>query len=58
MKTDGLWTDTMTQRQERDKIKNKYALAHNIPLYRIPYWEKNNITFENITNDIHLIKNI
>lgn len=57
-KTDGLWRDTMIKRQQRDKIKNEYALAHNIPLYRIPYWEKNNITFENITDNTHLVKNI
>lgn len=25
--------------QERDRRKNNYALAHGIPLYRIPYWE-------------------
>lgn len=25
--------------QERDRRKNSYALAHNIPLYRIPYFE-------------------
>lgn len=57
-KTDGLWADTLEKRQKRDKIKNEYALTHNIPLYRVPYWEKNNITFENITDDVHLVKNI
>lgn len=25
--------------QENDRKKNSYALAHNIPLYRIPYWD-------------------
>ena len=34
--------------QERDKVKNEYALSHNIPLVRIPYWERNNITLEMI----------
>lgn len=57
-KTDELWRDTVVKRQERDRVKNEYALAHNIPLYRIPYWEKNNITFENITDNSHLVKNI
>lgn len=57
-KTDGLWKDTMIKRQERDRIKNEYALTHKIPLYRIPYWEKNNITFENITNNTHLVEKI
>ena len=30
--------------QGRDREKNKYALMHGIPLYRIPYWEIDNIT--------------
>lgn len=30
--------------QENDRIKNSYCLAHNIPLYRVPYWEINNLT--------------
>lgn len=25
--------------QEHDRQKNSYCLAHNIPLYRIPYWK-------------------
>ena len=35
--------DKLKQAQERDRHKNKYALLHNIPLYRIPYWEIDNI---------------
>lgn len=35
--------DKLKQAQERDRKKNKYALLHNIPLYRIPYWEIDNI---------------
>lgn len=36
---------------ERDRIKNKYALMHNIPLYRIPYFEIDSInTVEDIFN--------
>ena len=31
------------QAQERDRRKISYCLAHNIPLYIIPYWELNNI---------------
>jgi len=30
--------------QERDRIKNNYALARGFALYRIPYWEIENIT--------------
>lgn len=37
--------------KENDRRKNQYALDHNIPLYRIPYWEINNITsIEDIFN--------
>lgn len=32
-----------TKAQERDRIKNSYCLAHKIPLYRIPYWEMDNL---------------
>ena len=48
--------DTLEQRQERDRIKNEYALSHNIPLVRIPYWERDNITLEMIMGDQYLIK--
>lgn len=43
-------------RQDRDKIKNQYALSHNIPLVRIPYWERKNITLEMIMGDKYLVK--
>lgn len=29
--------------QENDRIKNSYALAHQIRLYRVPFWEFGNI---------------
>lgn len=34
----------LLKQQEHDRIKNSYCLAHNIPLYRIPYWEIDNLT--------------
>ena len=37
-------------------MKNEYALSHNIPLVRIPYWERDNITLEMILEDKYLIK--
>lgn len=43
--------------QKRDKVKNEYALSHNIPLVRIPYWERDNITLEMILGDQYLVKN-
>lgn len=35
--------------QENDRRKNAYCLAKQIPLYRVPYWELDNV---NILNDI------
>lgn len=42
--------------QSRDKIKNEYAIRHNIPLVRIPYWEQDNITLEMIMGDEYLVR--
>ena len=43
--------------QERDRRKNSYAFSHNISLYRIPYFEIENIyTFQDILQDKFLVK--
>ena len=42
--------------KEHDKIKNEWAAAHNIPLVRIPYWERDNITLDMLLGDQYLIK--
>lgn len=47
---------SLKAQQERDNHKNIYALSHNIPLVRIPYWERNNITLEMLMGDKYLIK--
>ena len=56
----GLWgdlnNDPYEERQQRDKEKNEYALSNNIPLVRIPYWERDNITLEMIMGDKYLVK--
>lgn len=44
--------------QQRDGIKNQYALQNNIPLVRIPYWERNNITLEMILGSTYEIRKI
>ena len=36
---------------QRDKAKNQYALENSIPLVRIPYWERDNITLDIIMGD-------
>lgn len=47
--------DTLEKRQTYDKIKDEYAKSHNIPLKRIPYWDYDRITIENIMDDTYLI---
>lgn len=42
--------------KKRDNFRNEYALSHNIPLVRIPYWERDNITLELIMGDKYLVK--
>ena len=42
--------------QRRDKVKNEYALSHNIPLVRIPYWERDNITLEMLMGSIYEVR--
>ena len=34
--------------RERDLFKNQYCFSHNIPLIRIPYWEKDNLTISDL----------
>lgn len=47
--------DSLLMRQYRDQLKNEYAKSHNIPLVRIPYWERDNITLDMIFGDKYLI---
>lgn len=42
---------TLKDRQERDQKKNEWAKQNNIPLVRIPYWERDNITLEMLIGD-------
>lgn len=46
------------QRQLVDKVKNEYALSHNIELVRIPYWMRDNITLDILLGDKYLIKEV
>ena len=41
--------------QKRDNIKNKYAKDNNIPLVRIPYYKRDNITLEDLLTDKYLV---
>ena len=43
--------------QQNDRLKNSYALAHNIKLYRIPEWEfESTNTILDILKPEHLVK--
>jgi len=42
-------------RQKYDSIKTKYCKENNIPLKRIPYWEIDNFTIEDILSDKFLV---
>ena len=48
------WGHDITKTQERDKIKNQYALQNNIPLVRIPYIKRDNITLEMLLGNEYL----
>lgn len=46
----------LKHQQENDRRKNSYCLAHNINLYRIPYWEIYNInTIEDMIQPKYLV---
>lgn len=44
------------KQQEWDRRKNKYCLLHNIPLYRVPYWQLEDLTLEKIFSSINRVK--
>lgn len=54
----GSWdeSDNLAQRQERDKIKNNYAISNNIELIRIPYWKRDSITIDMLLGNEYQIK--
>lgn len=47
---------SLKDRQERDKKKNEWAKNNNIPLVRIPYWERDNITLEMLMDSKYEVK--
>lgn len=54
---EGFWGGQagLEKRQEYDRIKNKYAKSHNIPLVRIPYTELDNISLDMIMGNDFLV---
>ena len=55
--THGLWkyNISLKEQQRRDKEKDTWCNEHNIPLVRIPYWERDNITLDLLLGDKYLI---
>ena len=53
-KEQSYFTHDLEETKCNDELKNKYAKAHNIPLIRIPYYERDNITLEMILGDKYL----
>lgn len=50
------WGKSLKIVQERDTVKNQYAFNAGIPIIRIPYTERDNITLEMLLGDQYLIK--
>lgn len=49
------FSSTLQKRKAHDTEKNNYAIAHNIPLVRIPYTQRDKITFNMLFEDLYLI---
>ena len=49
------FTHSLTEIKNNDIIKNKYAKDNNIPLVRIPYWERDKITLDMLLGEEYLI---
>lgn len=45
-------------RQRNDMLKNQYAISHNIPLVRIPYFLRDTMALEDLMEDKYLISTI
>ena len=50
------FTHNLTSIKNNDIIKNKYSKDNNIPLVRIPYWERDKMTLEMLLGKEYLIE--
>lgn len=50
------FTHDLTITKNNDIIKNKYSKDNNIPLDRIPYWEKDKMTLDMLLGEEYLIE--
>lgn len=48
--------ETVENIQLRDREKDKWAATHNIPLVRIPYTQRDNITLDMLLGNQYLVK--
>lgn len=49
------FTHDLESTQKNDRIKNEYCKSNNIPLVRIPYWERDKITLDMLLGKEYLI---
>lgn len=54
-KEQNYFTHSLIETQNNDKIKNEYCKKNNIPLVRIPYFERDTMTIETLFGDKYLI---
>lgn len=50
------FTHSLIETKNNDVIKNKYAKDNNIPLVRIPYWERDKMTLDMLLGEEYLIE--
>lgn len=50
------FTHNLTYIKNNDIIKNRYSKNNNIPLVRIPYWERDKITLDMLLGEEYLIE--
>lgn len=50
------FTHSLEETKENDILKNEYAIKNKIPLVRIPYWERDNITLDMLFGEEYLVK--
>lgn len=55
-KEQNYFSHSLTEIKNNDNIKNEYCKTNNIPLVRIPYWERDNITLEMLFGKEYLVE--
>ena len=50
------FTHNLTSTKNNDIIKNRYSKNNNIPLVRIPYWERDKMTLDMLLGEEYLVE--